>query len=116
MQQVGPDGVRAQRAGWWEQMLPGLDVALPPDPAPLPRTLVAVNPALLAKAGGCGTHLPLTLEITVLWTVPESHGEPTLWFDIFAQQPHSLLGSGIPRRGHPDPGLACALNCPLHQS
>ena len=27
----------------------------------------------------------------------------------------SLLGGGIPRWSHPDPGLACALNCPLHQ-
>jgi len=37
-------------------------------------SLLSLNPALLAKAGGCGTHRPLTLLCTVLWTVPESHG------------------------------------------
>jgi len=33
----------------------------------------------------------------------------------FSPIAHSLLGGGIPRRGHPNPALACALNCPLHE-
>src|SRR4029434_6033646 len=38
-------------------------------------------PALLATTGGCGTHLPLPCFSPVLWTVAETHGTPTSWFD-----------------------------------
>ena len=39
------------------------------------------------------------------------------WEDLgFSPLAHSLLRGRISGRVHPDPGLACALNSPLHQT
>src|SRR4029453_962717 len=76
-------------------------------------------PPLLAKSGGCGTHLPLTLMCTVLWTVPESRITPTFRFDSPHRNPDLCCAARRLSRGPKvkSPSLATNRICvPRHKN